>query len=49
MPSTHKHNFFVLYISGMARLRLFQPSHAALWAFRKIIYLFFIYYFYCKV
>ena len=29
------------------KLRLFEPLHAALWAFRKIVYLFF--YLYCKV
>jgi len=31
-----------------SRMQLFKPVHAALWAFRKIIYLFFIFYFYCK-
>jgi len=30
-------------------LQTFKPMHAALWAFRKIIYLFFIIYFCCKV
>jgi len=37
------------YISGVAKLQLFKPLHPALWEFRKIIYLFFIFYFYCKV
>ena len=32
-----------------SRMRLFEPLHAALWAFRKIIYLFFMFCFYCKV
>jgi len=32
-----------------SRMRLFEPFHAALWAFRTIIHLFLIFYFYCKV
>jgi len=35
--------------TGVAKLRLFEPLHAVVWAFRKIIYLFFIIYFYCEV
>jgi len=35
--------------TGVAKLRLFERFPAALWAFRKIIYLFFIFYFFCKV
>ena len=41
--------------AGVAKLRLasrmwhFEPLHAALWAFQKIMYLFFIFYFYCKL
>ena len=31
-----------------SRMRLFEPLHAALWSFRKIISLFFIFYFYYK-
>jgi len=32
-----------------SRMRLFELFLATLWAFRKVAYLFFIFYFYCKV
>jgi len=36
------------YMAGVAKQRLFEPLHAALWAFRKLIYLFFIYVAKCR-
>ena len=48
--SVHKFSLFNrVFITEVAKLRLFEPLHSALWAFRKIPYLFFIIYFYCKV
>jgi len=37
------------YIKVMAKLRLFELLHAALWAFRKIIYIFVLFFYYCKI